>query len=268
MHLSGNRLGERTFFLEAMGHLVLKCCIFLVTFSLIEATYYTTESLCQAKYMNRQRTLKVIDRQLEFLWYDLEQQIPVAQNAIVAARKFSNKKLWSVISAVVAGNIIRLAGRNVADVSYNEADVFDVAGRSLYSISFMTTRASNIVPVEIPCGRRQLIPVLKKFSYLRFFEDLQQKLFNVSTNAHPLQQLGPELLPEVLSLKLDEFKLRAKVALGCLFEDGVSEASRLSRSIDLIASATSRKLRILSSILQDKLDDIGSKSSEHKCLQY
>jgi hypothetical protein len=155
----------------------------------------------------------------------------------------------------------------VADVSYNEADVFDVAGRSLYSISFMTSRADRIVQLEVPCGKRNLIPVLKRFKIRKTFQEFQERLFNASSTSHPYQQLGPEYLPDVLRNHLDQFKLRSKIALSCLFEDGISEGSTLLKTINMIGSATSKKLSILTTILDDKIGDVGQTAGNHACLE-
>ena len=66
---------------------------------------------CQIKFNHRFKALKAIDVQINYLWNEIGHQIIETKKAIVEARKKSNKKFWSVIAAVVAGNIIRIGGR-------------------------------------------------------------------------------------------------------------------------------------------------------------
>lgn len=66
---------------------------------------------CQRRFHKRLETLKVIDTQLDYLWHQLETQISKVQEAIFKARAKSNRNLWAVIASVVAGNILKIAGR-------------------------------------------------------------------------------------------------------------------------------------------------------------
>ena len=66
---------------------------------------------CQNRFEKRLQTLDLLDQQLNYLWHQLGQEVIESKRGIIEARAKSNRNHYSVIAGVIAGNILRLAGR-------------------------------------------------------------------------------------------------------------------------------------------------------------
>ena len=66
---------------------------------------------CQNRFEKRLQTLDLLDKQLNYLWYQLGQEVINTKRGIIEGRAKSNKINYSVITSVIMGNILRLAGR-------------------------------------------------------------------------------------------------------------------------------------------------------------
>ena len=66
---------------------------------------------CQNRFEKRLQTLDLLDKQLNYLWYQLGQEVINTKRGIIEGRAKSNRINYSVITGVIMGNILRLAGR-------------------------------------------------------------------------------------------------------------------------------------------------------------
>ena len=88
-------------------------------------------------------------------------------------------------------------------------DISQSVGVPLYSFSFSLNRFRSIKPVNLGCGVSDWDAVEWEFYYLRQLKEFTEKVENISpSNGHPLIQLGPTFLPEVVSHQLNTFKFR------------------------------------------------------------
>ena len=176
--------------------------------------------------------------------------------------------------------------QNLNDPSYNFADVLDNIGRASYSIGFTTGTAFNIKELIIPCGKNTLEPVLRKYQIPYKLKMFQEKIFT-TTYQHPLLELEEEFQPELMKNYIDDFVYSAKVSLSCLlgglcfkdlelklrlqfffsFFSEESQGKSLDRTLNMISSASNRKIRLLTTFLEDKISDIGGSTRNHWCLE-
>ena len=88
-------------------------------------------------------------------------------------------------------------------------DVAFSVGTPMYSFSFSLNRFRKVKPVTLNCGTNTLNHVLKTNSHLSSLNGLQSTIENIETcQSHPLLQLKPSQLPDVINHKLEILKLR------------------------------------------------------------
>ena len=80
----------------------------LLTFSIFISA---SANFCENRFAKRLQTLNLIDQQLQYVWYQLGQEVVNTKQNIIEAQAKSNKINWAVIAGVIGGNILRLAGR-------------------------------------------------------------------------------------------------------------------------------------------------------------
>ena len=152
----------------------------------------------------------------------------------------------------------------MADVSYNEADVFDNIGRASYSIGFMTPTAFKIDITTPACGTETLTPILRRYNLKNVLDNFVEKVLNISY-AHPLESLGTEYHPKIIENHINQFEFRASVALSCLFES--NQGQKLKLLLQSLTSSARQKVQTLTSILNRKIGDLGQSMTYHSCLQ-
>ena len=83
------------------------------SFILLALGIYVSVSanFCENRFSKRLQTLNLLDQQLQYLWYQLGEEVINTRQNIIEAQAKSNKINWAVIAGVIAGNILRLAGR-------------------------------------------------------------------------------------------------------------------------------------------------------------
>ena len=152
--------------------------------------------------------------------------------------------------------------QNIGDDNLDTADAFDNAGRAMYSIGFMTTRAFQLNFNPLDCGQRTFHSEI--FDVRKRLADFQKSTMT-STSQHPLEALGDHL-PDLVRHDVNQLIFRARMALSCLFEEGVLQSKQLLHTIDSLASASRRKITILETILHEKISDLGQSATLHSCL--
>ena len=91
-------------------------------------------------------------------------------------------------------------------------DVAFSVGTPMYSFSFSLNRFRKVKPVTLDCGTNTLNHVLETNSHLSSLYGLQTTIENIETcESHPLLQLKPNQLPDVINHKLEIFKLRYEI---------------------------------------------------------
>ena len=79
----------------------------------------------------------------------------------------------------------------------------------MYAFSFSNNRFRKVKPVKLGCGAKDIRDIIWKFNHLRRLQSFQDKIENiVPYGLHPLMQLGPNYLPEVVIHELELLKLR------------------------------------------------------------
>ena len=88
-------------------------------------------------------------------------------------------------------------------------DISQTIGVPMYAFSFSNGRFRKIKPIDLGCGVNELNAILWKFGHLKRLREFTEKVDSINTyTSHPLIQLGPKLLPEVVSHELELFKVR------------------------------------------------------------
>ena len=148
-------------------------------------------------------------------------------------------------------------------MSYNEADVFDNIGRASYSIGFMTGRAFEIDITTPNCGLETFEPIMRKYDIEHILNAFEARVLGISY-AHPFEEIGTDLHPEMILSKIDQFEFRATVALSCLLEKG--NGKDLKKTLKSFTTTAKQKAKLLTSILDAKVSDIGKSINNHDCL--
>lgn len=175
-------------------------------------------------------TSSALDDQLRYLWYEVVAGAERAFKSVIQGRRKKNVENWSFLVAIFFGAntlayasvrsrlIFRIRKKKDQILStmlqnYNLQYVNDAAyartiGIPFYSYSFMTGTLSELKSLELGCSVADAKNELYFFPVLRHLDKLERKISNFNHLVHPLLQLGPELLPDVLLHQLDLMKLR------------------------------------------------------------
>ena len=79
----------------------------------------------------------------------------------------------------------------------------------MYAFSFSIGRFRQVKPLKLGCGIESLNMVKWKFNHLKQLQEFSEKVEGIDTySSHPLTQLGPNLLPDIVEHDLNMLKFR------------------------------------------------------------
>ena len=88
-------------------------------------------------------------------------------------------------------------------------DISRNIGVPLYAFSFFGNRLRRIKSLNLGCKSNDFKTIIGRFDPLKLSHQFSEKVGNVNTFAsHPLTQLDPSLLPEVVIHQLEILKFR------------------------------------------------------------
>ena len=87
-------------------------------------------------------------------------------------------------------------------------DISQTIGVTQYGFSFSIGRFRKVKPTTLHCGVDDLTFIKWKYSHLKQLREFSKKVENINLYSHPLSQLGPYFLPEVVEHELNVLKFR------------------------------------------------------------
>ena len=88
-------------------------------------------------------------------------------------------------------------------------DISQTLGVTQYGFSFSIGRFRKVKPTNLHCGVDDLNFIKWKYAHLKQLKEFSKAVDNINPyGTHPFDQLGPQLLPQVVEHQLDMFKFR------------------------------------------------------------
>ena len=116
--------------------------------------------------------------------------------------------LYILLKNLAKARASRIRWKPIRDISHT-------VGIPIYAFSFSTARFRFIKPLDLGCGVFELKSILRKFNYLKKLQEFTKRVNGIDAynSQHPLIQLGPGFLPEVITHELEIFKFRYEISI-------------------------------------------------------
>ena len=189
--------------------------------------------------------------------------------------------MWYFLQNLARDRASRTSWKPVRDISQS-------IGVPLYAFSFSIGRFRKVKPVTLGCGVNDLNTIKWKYDHLNLLQEFSERVRNIdSYSYHPLNQIGPSFLPEVMLHRLNIFRFRYEYSLfvtifkrtvlhvaiftnqnfsmtsnfifrlisrlSCLFEDNNKEANKVVRHINTLVSTSKQKIKMINISLKNKI---------------